>query len=520
MKMKLVAAAMLALLFGAMATRVDANICVPIVPAPAMRECPEASVVDLGTWDDAFRFEDLDSVFLRRGDKLFSYSPVTGNLKQFRIVAGMANSRVVNTKIWGKHQWVFCDRGTVLPIAVDLGSRQNVVFECAGEGEKSIGEVFNSGGGPGTIVRTSGGSFWMDLESGKVIKLNPGGALEYFSADQKLAVFEGKSTNAWMYAPWVVVDMATGQVTNTLPDQTKGLWSETVTKNLDEDGAQLVWQLRTARTPVLQPGRGHADDKFGGLCLNGVPYVILIPDTFILIEPNVPPLLNNTRCNDAWINGNLAAFSLSSDGIGGDYYPLWVAQLEGRSEPVLLETNTWFNNKCELLGGRRCVFLSQVNPTNAETDAMVFDIESKTAWNVLDAAPLLSMVQNSFLQKNGAAHSGYSGIGPSLSIRFVPGFGSAHYQDCVLCLYSAYIIPPDNMRPIEGKRMAALVTADGNRYEINFPADLTDDLKFSVFSGRSWLHKSGKLLVCGNVQPFKEQGRRHVFAFDLHVPRP
>ncbi len=510
---------MLALIFSGMASRLEANICVPIVPAQPMRECSEASVNDLGIWDDAFKFDGLDLVFLRREDKLFSYSPVTGKLKQFRTVAGMANSRVVNTKIWGKHQWVFCGNGAGLPIAMDLTSGKKVLFECSGNGEKDIGEVFNSGGEPGTIVRTSGGYYWMDLESGSVLELHPGGHLEYFSADQTLAVFEGKSTNVWMYAPWVVVDMATGQVTNTLPDQTKGLWSETVTKSLDDGDGQLVWQLRTARTPVLQPGRGHSDDKFGGLCLYGIPYVIHIPDTFIRIEPNVPPLLNNTRCNDAWINGNLAAFSLSSDGIGWDYYPLWVAQLHGRNDPVLLETNQsrLFNNKCVVLGRRRCVFLSRINPTNDVAEAMVYDVGSKTAWNVLDATPLLSMVQNSFLQKNGAAHSGYSGIGPSLSIRFVPGFGSAHYQDCVLCLYSAYVIPPDNMRPIEGKRMAVLVTADGNRYEIKLPADPMDDLRFSVSSGRSWLHKSGKLIVREDATPSNSGKRWHVYAIDLQT---
>jgi len=90
-----------------------------LLAAPEMRECREATIKDLGLWDDALRFEHLDFILIRRQDALFSYSLVTGDLKKIHSAPNMSDSRLVDGMTWGKHQWVFLperDGHAVLPL--------------------------------------------------------------------------------------------------------------------------------------------------------------------------------------------------------------------------------------------------------------------------------------------------------------------------------------------------------------------------------------------------------------------
>ncbi len=232
--------------FGAFPAK--ASPVVPVLAAPAMQECREATVKDLGLWDDALRFEDLDFILLRKKDALFAYSPVSGSLRKIRSAPDLDNSHLVDTLAWGKqqspianiivlpgmvdgltwgkHQWVFYQGGPLLPSAMDLANGNVVTFDIPGvstNGDEgpAIHAVINAASGPGTIVAITGDGatgwprdgnrplfYWMDLESGAVKKFPTGWDLNYFSADQKRAVFETISTNAMMYRPWVTVDTA------------------------------------------------------------------------------------------------------------------------------------------------------------------------------------------------------------------------------------------------------------------------------------------------------------------------
>jgi len=77
--------------------------------------------------------------------------------------------------------------------------------------------------------------------------------------------------------------------------------------------------------------------------------------------------------------------------------------------------------------------------------------------------------------------------------RLFPGFGSERYAAEVLCLCSTANIVTDNMIPPPVQRMTVLLTAQGCRYQINLPSAIRDS---DSLLNDSWLHNSGKLIVC------------------------
>lgn len=512
-------------LFGDLQAR--ANIVVPTVAAPYMRECQEAKINDFGLWNDAFRFKDSDVVLLRQQDALFSYSLVTGDLRKIRTLPDLVDSRLVDGITWGKHQWLFCQSRTVLPFAVDLSTWKTVTFEIpsvktSGAEGPAIHAVINAGFGPGTIIAITGDGvdgwprdgnrplyYWMDLNSGKVVKFPAGWDLSYFSADQRRAVFENISTNAMMYRPWVTVDMATGEAAGELPDQTKDLWSEPIPGYWhvstdrwgQSDKYRHVWALRSPQTPAKllypQPGRGSADDKFAGLSINGVDYPLAMTNTA------------RDRCIDAKSTGNLAAFLLEPDGGGGN--SLWITPLKANEKPTLLATNCSF----ELLGSQHCAVLVRNHFPAAAPEALVYDVKSNAAWNVLDGVPAWSQITARVGATNRLGTTPEmlaSGIGPMVAFRLISGFGSARYPAEVLCLCSTEHIVPENAIPPPVRHMAILLTAQGRRYQVNLPPGMQDSLL-----GGLWLHNSGKLIICQNENPAGNRAQLHLYVADLRA---
>jgi hypothetical protein len=510
-------------LFGGFAA--NAGINVPIIAAPIMRVCQEAKAQDLGLWDDVFRFENLDAVILRRGDELFSYSLVTSESKRISTVSDMAGSRIIDGISRGKHQWLFYQSDATRSFAIDLSTGKKVQFEISDaklpdKHGTAIHAIVIAGSEGGSMVEICGDGvagwprdgnrpiyFWMSLESGKMVRLPTGWDLNYFSADQKRAVFENVSTNAMMYRPWVTLDMATGEMVSELPDQTKESWSEP-TMNFWEASVskyknrQNVWQLRTPRTLARllhpQPGRGDIDDKFAGLSVNSVDYPLAMTN------------IGTARCVDAKSAGNLAVFWLQSD--GGEGNSLWVTQLKKNDAPILLATNCSF----EVLGGQHCALLVHNLFPASVPEALVYDAESNAAWNILDGVPLRLEIE---AQAGGGAdrlgtvgERVASGAGPMVAFRLIPGFGSARYPVEALCLCSTANVVPANVIPPPVQRMTVLLTAQGRRYQINLSPDLRD-----LLLGQSWLHNSGKLIFARPETAPANRGQLHLFVADLRA---
>ena len=469
---------------------------IPLGSAPPMRQCREAKVKDLGIWDDALRFADQDAIVLRKGDALFSYSLVTDRLKQIRVTNDLAGVHLIDGITWKNQQWVFCQSVTAMPFAMDLADGKTVTFEMPGVSADGmdgpdINAIINSGVRPATIVVITGDEakgwpregnrplyFWMDLESGKVMKFPMGWDLNYFSADQSRAVFENISTNSKMYRPWVTVDMATGGVIDELPDQTEelwssmdGLWQTVFNPYYNYDYRRYVWELRSPRTkmkPYPQPGRGYADDTFAGLSVNGTSLPLTVPGIGV-----------GASCLDAKVAGNLAVFAIANDGHTERW--LWAAWLDQNESPRLLATN-----RCvfEMLDHQRCVLLL----SSAAPEIFVYDAASNCVWNVLDGTS--PETNTTPVVRTGVWPAAMSGAGPMMAYKLIPGFGSARYPTKVLCLCSTGMAVSDNMIPPPVKRLQILLTDKGQRYQANLPPDMRDRSL-----NDAWLHNSGKLVI-------------------------
>jgi hypothetical protein len=498
---------------------------VPVVPAPVVRECREAKAMDLGRWDDVLRFEDRDFILLRKGDALFSCSPVDGVLKKVYQAPSLTNAFFAGGLSWGKRQWAFFRSFGCSPFAVDVSNGKIISFDVPGvkgEGEHfpTIGEIINAGFGPGTFVAISPNGatgwprvgrddnaplyFWMNLESGVVKQLPAGWDLDFFSADQRKVIFEKPSTNSWMYRPWVTVSVTNGEATGEPADQTHGLWSRQMLGYWDlgnepwlpPNPCANIWELRTGRTPtkllIPQPGRGDSDDTFAGLAVRGEVYPFSVAANGMDRSPG------------ARVAGSLAAVALQPDGGSGNF--LWLKELGKNESPILLATNCKF----ELVGERGCVW-TEFRPNALLPDAFFYDVEAKSEWNVFADLPIWSRMESALGNTN--AYAGFN-AGPMSSLRLIAGFGSARYSGEVLCAFTQTGIVADNFRPLPVQRINMLLTADGRRYKINLPASVRE---FPM--SQAWLHKSGKLIIGKDEFTPGGQVHWHIFLVDLQVER-
>jgi hypothetical protein len=170
-----------------------------------------------------------------------------------------------------------------------------------------------------------------------------------------------------------------------------------------------------------------------------------------------------------------------------------------------------------MLGGQRCALLVHNQFPAAAPEAFVYDVESNAAWNVLDGVPLRSEIMARVGGADRHETAGgmvASGAGPMVAFRLFPGFGSERYAAEVLCLCSTANIVTDNMIPPPVQRMTVLLTAQGCRYQINLPSAIRDS---DSLLNDSWLHNSGKLIVCQYENTSGNRGQLHLYVADLRA---
>jgi hypothetical protein len=327
------------------------------------------------------------------------------------------------------------------------------------------------------------------LKSGKVTRLPIGWDLEYFSADQKTAVFEHPPFYYDEYRPWAALDMATGRETKKVPYPTDGLWAISLSQSYPSAGvtpdfseSSDVWVLHSPQTPSRllhpMPGRGYADDHFAGLSVDGV------------IHPMNLPLSLARYCGDAQVTGDMAALETAPD--GGNVFYLWMTSLRLDAKPILVATNCTF----EILGERDCVLLNSRETPLPE--ALVYDGQSQGKWNVFEGVPEWLKIIDAF---DGVAdeHGFYggpkpataitnkpsfeSGIGRICGVHLIPGSGAPPFPAMVMCECSCYV--PGRLQT----KLFVLINARGERYQINLP----DNLQNRAFEN-PWLDNSGKLV--------------------------
>src|SRR5262249_20430169 len=208
--------------------------------APPLHACKVTATSDLGLWDDVFVAQDQDVIVLRRGAELFSLAMAASSTPRKIAKAPAAdNTQIIAGAAVDEKFWLFLNSNTAAPCALDAHSGAVAAFEIPGltvPGSQAPGIqscdivphaqaalLMVASGDRATWPRDGNRPvyFWMDLKSGKVVRLPIGWDLDFFSADERVAVFAKPTEKPFERRPLQAVAMRTGERSDALPDRRK-----------------------------------------------------------------------------------------------------------------------------------------------------------------------------------------------------------------------------------------------------------------------------------------------------------
>jgi len=449
--------------------------------APPLHDCELTDQRDLGVWDDVFVCDDQDMIILRRGVGLFSLSTKgSDNPKELATAPVLTNARIISCATTGERLWLFMESTQTSPFAIDAQSGEVSEFEIQKlrvpgnhtPGIQSHVIVPHTGS---VLLMIAGGDrdtwprdgnrpiyFWMSLKSGKVVRFPIGWDLEYFSANQRVAVFEKPQETRFQRRPLQAVDMETGDYLANPPDRRNEHfvsfnWAET----------RMVKPLYVRRTETGDR------DHFGGISMRGT----VLPFDLHLKETSY---LSTAKAED-----DFTGFRLRREGAADlEASPLWIVSSNQPPNPEYIAPAT---TGFALLKRGNCVYVTTGHgPKGASSEAFFSVYSNKSTWNVLDGVQRLPELEAQFADKDY--------IEDKMNVRLIDSFGSQ--TSIVLCLFQHV---RGDMRaiafPVRGKSMerktwqrAVLLTSNGERYMTNlFREGQAPDL--------IWIHDSGRVIT-------------------------
>jgi hypothetical protein len=466
-----------------------------LIRAPAMSICREREIRDLGLWDDVFYYDGSDFIILAKQTELFSLSMIpSGRIKKLATIPDMISTQMVDGVEYNGHQWLFCQSEETTPFAIDLNSGKKVDFEIpglriTGEHAPVIQSSVTASHAGGVILMISGGDrdtwprpgnrpiyFWMGLESGETVQFPAGWDLEYFSADQRVAVFEKPQEKVFQRRPVQAVDMKTGEVISSVPDRREEFW------------VPFNWSNKDRVKPLLGPRQQQPGNWFAGVSVDGLacPLDILL---------NAPHMTSVKVLND-WVIFHLRGYGQPRK----EPLSLWLSPVKKGAKPKHLADNVV---AYELIGDGKCVFgVTGYGAKGTSTEAFLYDAETNRAWNVLDGVERLPALDPELIEKEY--------IEDKMTLRMIPGFGGRHHDRLVLCLFSHFrgdmrslILPlRGQQRMSERWRRAVILTAKGQRY-------MTEVLRQGNIPDKIWLQNSGKIITATYKWVHTESGEQH-----------
>ena len=452
--------------------------------APPLRQCQSSAQRDLGLWDDVFVCPDQDLVLLRCESDLFGLS-IAGSAKPSKLITipTLTESKIVACAGSDKRLWVFIQSSQRGPFAIDVNSGREARFnilglKIPGSHSPEIQSHVIIRHADAAILMVSGGDretwpmdknwplyFWINLKSGKVLAFPIGWELDYFSPDQKIAVFSKPQQEKFKRRPLQAVDVRTCEFVSDIPDQRHvGFvpfdWTET--------------------QPVKPLYEHHAEtgdqDWFAGISVNGS------------VFPFDLGSVGEHYMSVAKVCGDFAGFRLRpSGGIEVAPSPFWLTTLSRGQKPELVANGV---TDFVMLGNGNCVFaVNGYGHKGLHTEAFYRRHTDKTVWNVLESVERLPELDKKLADK------GY--IEDKMSVRFIEGFGGTLSNRLALCLSTQFRADMraggmtqqelQLLRPITWRR-ALLLTSDGQRY-------LTDLFRSENPPDQLWLHNSGRVLL-------------------------
>lgn len=491
--------ALLALLLG---TLLAASVVLPRSAAPRLQNCKASDPRDLGSWDDALVCQEKAMLILRRGETLYSLAMAEGaQPKEIATAAALADTRMHACIPSGENLWVFLNSTQSDVFAVEVRSGKVVEFKIPnlalpGSHAPQIQSYVSVPHAHSVILMISGGDhatwprdgnrplfFWMSLQTGQVVSFPIGWDAEFFSSDERIAVFEKIQVEPFKRRPLQAVDMETGKYSDALPDRKT------------EAVAPFDWPDTQAVKPIYGRREKTGDISwFQGISVNGQ----VLPMYF---ELEKPAYLTQAMEADGFVG-----FRLNEEG-SSSMFPssLWLVKAENPATPELVDPAA---TDFTVLGSGNILFATDGHGAKKSSTEVFFRAHGdKATWNVLDGVSRLPELGQKLAEKRY--------IEDRMTVRQIPGFGSG--APIALCLFWHYRADGRSfisMKDIEeGKtiesqtwRRALIVTSRGDRY-------LTDLFREGGIPDIIWLQNSG-LLITG----YKRAGQIHLSAYTLKLP--
>lgn len=466
--------------------------------APPLRLCEVMNERDLGAWDDAFVCSDQDMIVLRRGETLYFLSMTEGAApKEMTRASALAHARIVAYAPSGGKLWLLLESTKTAPFGIEAHSGQISEFTIPGlamPGNHAPGiqshvvvphanavVLMVAGGDRQTWPRDGNRPvyFWMNLQSGRVVRFPVGWDLEYFSRDQRVAVFEKPQEQPFQRRPFQAVGMETGEHVEAPPSRGKDGY---VAFNWTETDVVKPLYVRRAETGDR--------DHLAGISLNG------------RVQSFNLPLEQTSYLSEAKEEDGFAGFRVRREGAATvEPSSLWLVSLEGSAKPERVASAV---TDFTMLKSGNCVFTTTGHGNKeASSEAFFRAYRDKSVWNVLDGIQRLPALEREFAEKDY--------VEDKLTVRLSEGFGTR--SPIVLSLFEHV---RGDMRaralPAEGKtvkrelwRRAVVLTSEGERC-------MTSLFREGQVPEIVWLHNSG-ILITG----FTEQGKTHLSARVLQL---
>jgi hypothetical protein len=439
---------------------------------PAPQICQTKEKLDLGTWDDVFVCKEQDCMILRRGDTLFSLA-MSASSKPSKLVSAseLKNAHFVTSAGSDNGIWLFMQSSESAPFAINTHSGQISQFNISGlkipgSQTPAIQSYIIVQQADAAILMVAGGDhatwpregnwpiyFWMNLKSGKVVQIPIGCDLDYFSADQKVAVFMNKQ----------VIDVTTG---------------DSITNFEMRENMEVVpfgWtETQSIKPLALWHQWTRAGGSFAGLSVGGE--VFPVAAGFDGVN-----YLATAKANDGFVG-----FRLRHDGAPRmEPSPFWLMCLK-QDQPAELSATGVID--FAILNSGNCVFTSVEDKQSGSSEAWFRNYQSKAKWNVLDGVRRLPDLDKEFAGKNY--------ITDKMTTRLIEGFGGNKNNPFALCIFEhnrldmrqmMVALPQHRLADITWRR-AVLMTSTGERY-------MTDIFREGNIPDNVWVHNSGKIFT-------------------------
>lgn len=485
-------------LFWSLLVSASAELAQSAAPhAPPMRHCEVRNQRDLGAWDDVFVCNDQDMIVLLRGETLYSLAMIEGAApKELTKASALADARIVACTSSGDKLWLLFESTKSAPFAIDAHSGKVSEFEIPGltvPGSHACGVqshvvvrhadaviLMISGGDRQTWPRDGNRPvyFWMSLKSGRVVRCPIGWDLDYFSRDQRIAVFQKPQQERFQRRPLQAVDMETGAQVDATPGRG------------NEGYVAFMWTETEAVKPLYARTAETGDrEHLAGISMNGR-----------VLSFNLP-LEQTSALSKAREEDGFVGFRVRRKDATIEPGSFWLVQLEDSAEPVRVATAV---TDFAMLKSGNCVFTTTGHGSKeASSEAFFRANGDNSVWNVLDGVRRLPDLEREVAEKDF--------VEDKLTVRLIEGFGTR--SSTALCLFQH--VRGDRRAfasPAEGKtverelwRRAVVVTSEGERC-------MTRLFREGQVPNLVWLHNSG-LLITGST----EHGEVHISACALQL---